>query len=70
MAFPQSALQPERLAAARALLKPHPARKARTWPALAAAAFAALSALVLAASTILAPPASKPSEAAVYDELR
>ena len=70
MASSRSALQPERLAAARALLKQRPQRKARTWPALAAAAFAALCALTLAASMILAPPALKPSEAAVVDELR
>jgi hypothetical protein len=70
MASPQTALQPERLAAARALLRERPKRKARTWPALAAAAFAALCALTLAASMILAPPALKPSQAAIVDELR
>ena len=64
-----SALDCERLAMARALLKERPIRKARTWPALAAAAFAALSALVLAGSMILAPPALQPSDA-VIDELR
>jgi len=59
-----SALDPERLAAARALLRPAPKRKEKVWPALAAAAFAALTALVLAASMVIAPTLKEPAVAA------
>jgi uncharacterized membrane protein len=44
------------LASARARLQP-PAPRERIWPALAAAAFFALSALIFATAAILAPPA-------------
>jgi hypothetical protein len=50
-----SGLEPNRLAAARELLHGEPTRKERTWPALAAAAFAAFCALALAASMLVAP---------------
>jgi hypothetical protein len=44
------------LASARARLEP-PVVRERVWPALAAAAFFALSALIFATAAILAPPA-------------
>ncbi|HEX4199859.1 MAG TPA: hypothetical protein VHZ26_20675 [Caulobacteraceae bacterium] len=44
------------LASARARLQP-PAIRERVWPALAAAAFFALAALIFATAAILAPPA-------------
>ena len=46
----------EALARAHALLEP-PAVKAHVWPALAAAGFFAVSALVFATAALLAPPA-------------
>lgn len=50
-----SALDPDQIARARALLAT-PARRERMWPVLCAAAFAAASALALATAMILAPP--------------
>jgi hypothetical protein len=50
-----SALEPEALARARALLAPAIRREA-VWPVLAAAAFAAIAALAFATAMILAPP--------------
>jgi len=50
-----SALDPDQLAYARMLLRP-PVVRERAWPALAAAAFAAIAALSLAAAMITAPP--------------
>ena len=44
------------LASARARLQP-PVVRDRVWPALAAAAFFALSALIFATAAVLAPPA-------------
>ena len=41
---------------ARTRLEPHP-DKARVWPAVAAAAFFALAAMIFATAAILAPPA-------------
>jgi hypothetical protein len=46
----------ESLARARTWLEP-PMRRERVWPAVAAAAFFALSAMVFATAAILAPPA-------------
>jgi hypothetical protein len=46
----------EALENARARLEP-PAQRARTWPAVAAAAFFAISAMVFATAAILSPPA-------------
>jgi len=50
-----SALDPDQLAYARTLLRP-PVVRERVWPALAAAAFAAVAALSLAAAMITPPP--------------
>ena len=50
-----SAFDPDQLAYARTLLRP-PVVRERAWPALAAAAFAAVAALSLAAAMITAPP--------------
>lgn len=50
-----SALDPEAMARARALLAA-PARPERMWPALAAAALLAISALAFATAMVLAPP--------------
>jgi hypothetical protein len=55
MAMDDSALDPDDTARIRELLKP-PVRRARVWPALGAAFFAAVSALAFATSMILAPP--------------
>ncbi len=55
MSNPLSALDPEAMARAKALLK-RPARPQRMWPVLSAAAFLALSALAFATAMILAPP--------------
>jgi hypothetical protein len=55
MALADSALQADQMALARRLLKA-PARRERTWPVLASAAFAAVSALTLATVMILSPP--------------
>ncbi|CAN5292010.1 hypothetical protein BH11PSE2_BH11PSE2_02030 [soil metagenome] len=52
----------ERLALARALLKPVK-RRDQAWPALAAAAFFAVSALTFAVGAILAPPVDAPAAA-------
>ena len=52
-----SALDPDQLAYARTLLRP-PVVRERVWPALAAAAFAAVAALSLAFAMIAAPPVS------------
>jgi len=52
------------LARARARLQP-PARREPVWPALAAAGFFAVSALVFATAAILAPPAHLTPVAAV-----
>lgn len=60
MASADSALDPAALARARKLLAT-PTRVERFWPVLGAAAFAAVSALALAAATIMAPaPEAKP----------
>ncbi|MFZ5669764.1 MAG: hypothetical protein ACOY4K_09725 [Pseudomonadota bacterium] len=58
MATTDSALDPEALAYARALLKP-PLERDSVWAALAAAAFAAASALAFAVAMVMAPPAAK-----------
>ena len=55
MANPASALDPEVMAQARALLA-RPEHKERLWPALGAAGFLAVSALAFATAMILAPP--------------
>jgi len=55
MASLTSALDPDAMAQARALLK-RPERRERIWPALGAAALLALSALVFATAMIMAPP--------------
>lgn len=55
MSVIDSALDPEALAQARALLAP-PAKRERLGPVLGAAAFAAIAALALAAAMITAPP--------------
>jgi hypothetical protein len=52
-----SALDPELIARARRLLAP-PFTRVRMWPVVAAATFAAISALSLAAAMIVAPPVS------------
>ncbi|WP_331536966.1 hypothetical protein [Phenylobacterium sp.] len=56
MAAADSALDPDALALARALLEPPAPRPPRMWPALAAAAFAAVCALGLAVAMVIAPP--------------
>ncbi len=55
MAVADSALDAEELARARALLA-RPVEEARLWPTVAAAAFAAMAAMALATSMVLAPP--------------
>jgi hypothetical protein len=55
MAMNDSALNPQEVARARALLAPRP-KKPRMWPVLAAALFAAVSALAFATAMIMAPP--------------
>jgi hypothetical protein len=55
MAGPFSALDPDALAQARALLAT-PKRPARMWPVLAAATVLALSALAFATAMIMVPP--------------
>jgi hypothetical protein len=55
MAVTDSALDPQALAHARALVR-RPERRSPVWPVLCAAAFAATSALTLAAAMILSPP--------------
>jgi hypothetical protein len=55
MASPTSALDPDAMALARALLE-RPERRERMWPVLGAAALLALSALVFATAMITAPP--------------
>ncbi|CAN7350728.1 hypothetical protein LJR164_002038 [Phenylobacterium sp. LjRoot164] len=50
-----SALDPDQMAYARSLLRA-PVQRERAWPALGAAAFAAVAALALAAAMITAPP--------------
>ena len=54
MSVHDSAVDPAALAYARALLKP-PFQRERVWPALAAAAFAAVAALALAGAVLTAP---------------
>jgi hypothetical protein len=56
MAAADSALDPDALALARTLLAPQARRPPRAWPALAAAAFAAICALSLAVAMVVAPP--------------
>ena len=51
----ESALDPEAMARARALLEP-PERRDRLWPVLGAAGLLALSALAFATAMIMAPP--------------
>lgn len=60
MAAADSALDPEALAYARGLLKP-PIVRENLWGVIAAAAFAALSALAFATAMILAPPVTTSS---------
>ncbi len=60
MAAADSALDPEALAYARGLLKPPIARE-NLWGVMAAAAFAALSALAFATAMIMAPPVTTSS---------
>ncbi len=55
MATAASALDPTALARARGLLKP-PLPRERVWPALAAAALLAVSALGFATAMMMAPP--------------
>ena len=55
MASRSSALDPDAMAQARALLA-KPERKARIWPVLGAAGLLAVSALTFATAMILAPP--------------
>jgi hypothetical protein len=55
MASPTSALDPDAMAQARALLE-RPRRKESIWPVLGAAGFLALSALAFATAMIMAPP--------------
>jgi hypothetical protein len=55
MAMNDSALNPEEMDRARRLLQPK-AKVERMWPVLAAALFAAVSALAFATAMILAPP--------------
>jgi hypothetical protein len=55
MASVSSALDPQAMAQARALLEP-PMRPERMWPVLAAAAVLALSALAFATAMIMVPP--------------
>ncbi|MFN3522947.1 MAG: hypothetical protein ACK4YQ_11915 [Phenylobacterium sp.] len=55
MPVPDSALDRQELARARALLR-RPQAKATAWPALGAAALMAISALMLATAMIIAPP--------------
>jgi len=57
MAGSDSALDPEALALARRLLAAPETRPPQVWPALAAAAFAAICALSLAVAMVIAPPA-------------
>jgi hypothetical protein len=56
------------MATARDLLRARPARQPRSWPAVAAAAFMAACALVLAASMVVAPLFNRPPP--VESELR
>lgn len=65
MAAADSALDPEALAYARGLLKPPIARE-NLWGVLAAAAFAAVSALAFATAMLMSPPAT--SSGLVIDE--
>ena len=65
MAVADSALDPEALAYARGLLKP-PIQRENLWGVLAAAAFAAVSALAFATAMIMAPPVT--SSHLVIDE--
>jgi hypothetical protein len=56
MAAADSALDPEALALARRLLASPEEQPPQVWPALAAAAFAAICALSLAVAMVIAPP--------------
>jgi hypothetical protein len=55
MASSSSALDPDAMARAKALLV-RPERKARMWPVLGAAGFLAVSAIAFATAMIMAPP--------------
>jgi hypothetical protein len=55
MATPDSILDPDAMARARALLEP-PKRAERIWPLLGAAALLAASTLIFATAMIMAPP--------------
>jgi len=55
MTSPFSAVDPEALALARALVQ-RPVRRERVWPVLAAAGLLAVSALAFATAMIMAPP--------------
>jgi hypothetical protein len=61
-----SALDPDALTRARALLAP-PERKERMWPVLGAAGLLAASALAFATAMILAPPLTSEHGARAYD---
>jgi hypothetical protein len=65
MAVADSALDPEALAYARGLLKP-PIKRENLWGVLAAAGFAAVSAMAFATAMLMAPPAT--SSSLVMDE--
>jgi hypothetical protein len=69
MAASDSALDPEALALARQLLAEPRSRPPQVWPALAAAAFAAICALSLAVAMVIGPPAH-PDRSVVEQALR
>ncbi len=56
MAVTDSSIDAEEMARVRRLLADAPLQRAPMWPAVAAAAFAAISALCLAAAMVVAPP--------------
>ncbi len=66
MVSPSSALDPDAMAQARALLA-RPERKERLWPVLGAAGFLAISALAFATAMILAPPLTSEHVAHVHN---
>lgn len=55
MSFPDTALDPDAMGRARALLE-RPKPRERVWPVLAAAGLLAVSALAFATAMIMAPP--------------
>jgi hypothetical protein len=66
MASPSSALDPDAMAQARALLE-RPKRPERMWPVLGAAGLLAVSTLAFATAMILAPPLTREHGARAYD---